>query len=153
MNPARFERVAWDTFEENACTPALPPGFRGIVLDGPRTVTLADDAPLPVAGVYRVTARFMSRFESMDAEIVVVATDARTHEARSTQLIHPEADAVPAAFDPNDPDLDTTIYTGWFNLDLFHWLTDLPRRAARYHVFATVGDVTSNVITVELVEP
>jgi hypothetical protein len=153
MIPSRFERVTWNTFEENACSPELADAFRGLSLAAPERVTLSDQGPLPIAGAYQVGARFLNRFRSMANEITVVAVDAATHEPRSTNLVEGDAEAKPSGIDPSDPDLDKIVLSGFFNLDLFHWMEGLPRRPARYHVFATVGDAVSNVVTIELVSP
>ena len=150
MTPSRFERVRWDTFEENACSPEMDDAARGLRLAAPTRVTLGPDAPLPVAGAYQVDARFLNRFRSMKNEITVVVVDAVTHAPRSTNLLRKDHDAAPTGFDPADPDLDSIVVTGYFNLDLFNWIDDLPRAKARYHVFATVGDVVSNVVTIEV---
>lgn len=151
MTPFRFERVAWNTFEESAVSPAPAGDFRGLQLAAPTRVTLDDDTPLPVAGTYQVGPRFFNRFQSMDSEIVLVAVDAVTHTPFSTNLLQPDFQAVPSGFDLSDPGIDKVLLTGWFNLDLFRWMADLPRAPARYHVFATVGDVVSNVVTIEVV--
>ena len=150
MTPSRFERVRWNTFEENACSPELDEAARGLRLAAPERVTSGPDAVLPVAGVYQVGARFLNRFHSMRNEITVVAVDAATHAPRSTNLLEEGFDAEPSGFDPADPDLDDIVITGYFNLDLFRWIEGLPRAPGRYHVFATVGDVVSNVVTIEV---
>lgn len=150
MIPSRFERVRWDTFEENACSPEMDEAARGLRLAAPARVTLGPDAPLPVAGAYQVGARFLNRFHSMKNEITVVVVDAATHAPRSTNLLRQDHEAAPSGFDPADPDLDAIVVTGYFNLDLFRWIDDLPRSPARYHVFATLGDIVSNVVTIEL---
>jgi len=153
MTPSRFERVRWNTFEESACSPPLDEAARGLRLAAPTRVTLAPDGPLPIAGVYQVDARFLNRFRSMKNEITLVAVDASSHLPRAANLLEEGADPVESGFDPQDPDLDSIVVTGFFNLDLFHWIDDLPRRPARYHVFATVGDAVSNVVTIDVVAP
>src|SRR6478609_123811 len=131
MTPPRFERVRWNTFEENACSPQMDDAARGLRLAAPSKVTAGPDAVLPVAGVYQVGARFLNRFRSMRNEITVVAVDAATHASRATNLLEPGHDAAPSGFDPADPDLDDIVVTGYFNLDLFHWMDDLPRGPGR----------------------
>jgi hypothetical protein len=153
MTPPRFERVRWGTFEENACSPGLADDFRGLLLAAPERVTCSEDAILPVAGAYQVDARFLNRFRSMKSEITIVAVDAKTHAPRSANLLKKGFKSRPSGFDPSDPALDSTVVTGWFNLDLLRWIKGLPREPARYHVFATVGDVVSNVVTIDLVKP
>ncbi|MEP7125769.1 MAG: hypothetical protein ABJE95_32865 [Byssovorax sp.] len=150
MIPSRFERVRWDVFEQNECSPPLPPAFRGILLAAPARVIAEGRAVLPVAGAYQVSGRFLNRFTSMVNEITLVAVDAATHVPRSANLLRPDQKATPTGFRPSNPRLDQIVVGGWFNLDLYCWIKDLPRDPARYHVFATVGDVVSNVVTVEV---
>lgn len=150
MTPSRFEQMAWDTFAPGACSPVLDEGFRGIALAAPTRVSAGEDAVFPVAGAYQVSARFLNRFKSMSNEITLVAIDAATHAPRSTNLLAQGLDALPSGFSPSNPRLDKIVVGGHFNVDLFRWIPDLPRGPARYHVFATVGDVTSNVVTIEV---
>lgn len=151
--PSTFQSIELDTFERSACSPELDDGFRGIRIAGPRSVTGNSDARLPLCGTYRVGARFLNQFYSMANEIVVVAVDAVTHVPRATNLLQEGYVASPSRFDETDRNFDTVALTGWFNLDLFGWMKDLPRSAARYHIFATIGDVTSNVVTTEIKAP
>lgn len=151
MTPSRFERVPCGTSRENACSPAMADDFRGLLLAAPERVTCSNDAVLPVAGAYQFDARFVGRFRSMRSEITLVAIDTKTHAARSANLLKRGYKARPSGLDPSDPDLDSTVVTGWFNLDLLLWIKGFPREPARYHVFATVGDVVSNVVTVAVV--
>jgi hypothetical protein len=150
MSPARFERVRWDSFEENECSPALSRDFRGLVLAAPSRVSAGPDAVFPVAGAFQVGARFFNRFKSMANEITLVAVNAATHAPASANLLRPDCDALPSGFSPSNPRLDRIVVSGHFNLDLFQWMKALPRDPARYHVFATVGDVVSNVLAIEV---
>ncbi len=150
MTPARFERIAGDSFEASECSPPLEEGFRGLVLAAPSRVSAGDDAVLPVAGAYQVCARFLNRFKSMSNEITLVAIDAVTHAPRSTNLLKEGLEALPSGFRASNPRLDSIVVSGHFNVDLFRWISDLPRGPARYHVFATVGDAVSNVVTIEV---
>lgn len=150
MNPPRFERVGWDTFEQNECSPPLPASFRGLLLAAPARISAGPRAVLPVAGAYQVSGRFLNRFTSMVNEITLVAVDTATHAPRSTNLLRPDHQAMPSGFSPSNPRLDRIVVSGHFNVDLFQWMTALPRDPARYHVFATVGDVVSNVVTIEV---
>ena len=150
MTPSRFERVRWDSFEESACSPPLPRDFRGLALAAPARVSAGPDAVLPVAGAFQVGARFVNRFRSMANEITLIAVNTATHAPASANLLRPDCEALPSGFSPSNPHLDRVVVCGHFNLDLFQWMKALPRDPARYHVFATVGDVVSNVVTIEV---
>jgi hypothetical protein len=151
MTPARFERIPLDSFAVSECSPPLDEGFRGLVLAAPSRVSAGDEAILPVAGAYQVSARFLNRFKSMSNEITLVAIDAATHAPHSANLLEEGLEALPSGFSPSNPRLDKIVVGGHFNVDLFQWMKALPRDPARYHVFATVGDVVSNVVTIEVV--
>jgi hypothetical protein len=154
MIPDVFERIKLNTFAESACSPAVAQDFRGLHVGSPSKIFLADGTPFPIAGTYQVGAAFFNRFRSLRSEIVVVAVDARAHVPHACNLRRPGATPEPAVpFDTSDPGFDGIVVTGWFNLDLFRWMPDLPRGPGRYHVFSTVGDVVSNTVTVELAEP
>lgn len=153
MTPAAFARVPLGTFEEHALSPEVPADFRGIRIAAPVEVVLDRGERLPLCGTWQVDARFFNRFRSMDNEIVVVAVDAARHAPYAANLLEPDFTPAPAHFDESEPGWEETVLTGWFNLDLFEWLEGLPRRPGRYHVFATVGDAASNVVTVEIRQP
>jgi hypothetical protein len=150
MSPGRFERVRWDSFEKNECSPPLPGSFRGLVLAAPVLVSAGEDAVLPIAGAYQFGARFLSRFRSMTSEITLVAVDAATHVPRSANLLRDGYEAEPSGFSLSNPHLDRVVVSGHFNVDLFQRIKDLPRSPARYHVFATIGDVVSSAVTIEV---
>lgn len=148
--PADFARATARTFEMASCSPAIADDVRGLVIDGPAVIPLDDPPVLPVSGTYRVGAPFFNRFTSMQSEIVIVAVDAATHAPRSTNLLRPGFRPVPAAFDESEEGWEEAVIAGWFNVDLFAWIPDLPRRPGRFHVFAVLGDLTSNALTLEL---
>jgi hypothetical protein len=151
--PSLFERVPGDRFEPSAGSPDVAEDFRGISLAAPTRVILADGVMLPVCGTYQVSGRFFNRFRSFVNQIVVVAVDAEAHAPRAINLLREGFEPVASGFDPSSPDFDQIVVTGWFNVDLFTWMSGFPRGPGRHHVFATVGDVVSNVVTVEIAEP
>jgi len=153
MRASDVAGVPLDTFEPCACSPEVDPSSRGIRLAAPATMPVGEGSTFPVFGTYRVGARFLNRFHAMENEIVVVAIDAASHAPRAANLLRAGHEAVPARYEGSDRHLDRAVITGWFNLDLFTWLEGLPRGPARYRVFASVGDIVSNVVTVELAEP
>lgn len=153
MNDHDFRRIRLDSFEPSACSPSFDDEARGLRVAAPRAVRLGPDAAFPLCGTYRVGGRFLNRFESMANELVVVAVDARAHRPYATNLLTPGSTPMPSGLDESAPGFEAAVLTGWFNLDLFRWMEDLPRQPGRYHVFATVGELASNVVTVELAAP
>lgn len=149
MDPVEFERIATGKFEPSDLSPEVPDDGESLAIVAPRRVSLDADGKLPVCGTYRVGAPRFNRSRSFLDEITLVAVDADTHEPRSGNLRTRDFDSAPAAFDPNDPDFAEMSARGWFNVDLFD-VAGLPRRAARYHVYALVGDLKSSAILVEV---
>jgi hypothetical protein len=149
MEPRDFEAIETGLFEPSALSPVVPDDAETLAIAGPRRISLEIDGRLPICGTYRVGAPRFNLSRSFLDEIVLVAVDASTHEPRSGNLRSGDMDSEPGGFDERDPGFAETLIRGWFNVDLFA-IVDLPRRPGRYHVFATVGDLKSAVIVVEV---
>ena len=52
MTPPRFERVRWNTSEENACSPQMADAARGLRLAAPSKVTAGPDAVQPLCATH-----------------------------------------------------------------------------------------------------
>ena len=151
MDPREFDAIETGLFEPSALSPTVPDDAETLAIAGPRRISLEADGRLPICGTYRVGAPRFNRSESFLDEITLVAVDADTHEPRSGNLRTDDMEPEPSAFDERDPDFAETRIRGWFNVDLLE-IAGLPRRPARYHVFATVGDLKSATIAVEVTE-
>jgi hypothetical protein len=147
-----FATIELGTFNRTACSPAIESRLEGIHLSAPQSVRIAGPGRFPLCGAYRVSAPVVNRHVSIGHEIVVVAVDAATHEPRSANLMVPDSEPGPMSFDETRPGWELSMAGGWFNFNLFVLLR-LPLDTARYHVFATVNRLTSNVCTVEVVKP
>jgi hypothetical protein len=163
-DPTTFNGIKLNTRENSACSPQVDTGFRGLVITAPETVDLS--APwheavggnrprpvLPVCGTLQFTAATGARFLSITDQILLVAVDARTHVPFVSNLV--QKDVAPGIGPrPTPAQLDewrNRVETAFFNANAFYYLDDLPVAPARYHVFAMVGDLVSNLRTVEVV--
>ncbi len=155
MASTQFENVDYSSFEKSACSPSLDEDFRGLVIAAPETVAMSDEYIFPVCGSYRVASDFYEQFQSFSNEIVVVAVDAETHTPYASTLLDPEYD--PGVYDDDEPvDEDAAepyLVAGWFNVNLFEFLEELPRKPGSFHVYAMIGDLKSNTLLVKVAPP
>ena len=153
MVPREFASVDLGSFEPNGCSPEIDDDVRGLRIRAPDSIVTVDGVAFPVCGTFKVEAPVLNRFTSMSNEIVIIAVNARSHRPDTCNLLRKDHEPVREHFDETREGWESTITEGWFNIDLFDWMDDLPRQPGRYYVFATIGECTSNVCTVELVAP
>jgi hypothetical protein len=164
INPPSFSGIELNNMHESACSPKVDESFRGLVIVTPDTVDLAGEwhaavgqneprPVLPVCGTIQFTAATDARFLSTLDQILLIAVDAQTHASYVSNLVY-------RGFTPELPTRPTPaqleewknrVYTFFFNANAFYYLEDLPAAPTRYHIFAAVGDIVSNVRTVEVV--
>lgn len=147
-----FATVELGTFDKSACSPSIPPLTEALRLSAPSVIELTGGARFPLCGTYVASAPLVNRHFSVGQEIVIVATDAKTHEPWAANLTLEGALPSRQAYDESIEGWERRLAGGWFNVDLFR-LLQLPREPGRYHVFATVAHLVSNVHTIELVKP
>jgi hypothetical protein len=158
-----FTNINLNTAEESACTPEVDEDFRGMVIATPDKIDLA--APWhgsvgrprrpvwPVCGTVQYSAATGARFRSFSNQILLVAVEARTHAPYVWNLLRKGFDPVYSKR-PTPEQLEEwkdRVHTESFNANAFYYIEDLPAAPGRYHVFATIGDIVSNVRTVEIV--
>ncbi len=156
FTPNEFENVELDTFEESPCSPILDEEFSGIEINAPIQIVMADDYSFPVCGSYQFSEEFFYKFKSIENEMVIVVVDLNTQRSYSSNLL--EKDFKPAIFDDEDDledeeEFEDVKITSWFNVNLFSYIEELPRNATTFTVYATIGDIKSNVVTVKVVKP
>lgn len=164
IDPGTFAGIKLNTREESSCTPAVDQAFRGLVIATPDTVDLSSPwqeaigsdrsrPVLPVCGTIQFTADTSARFLSITDQILLVAVDGRSHVPFVSNLVQtgvtPDLSPRPTA--EQLAAWKNRVETAFFNANAFYYLEDLPAAPARYHVFAMVGDMVSNVRTVEVV--
>lgn len=158
--------------QENECSPLLLDRyfspFSGLLINGasetiwPKNVSPEDFPPSPsgittgplrlmVAGLARVKYDTLNMKGDVGGEVLVVAVNEKTAQAYSGKMPKPDSEPI-FGFDP--PQIATTeadrnaLLSSHFNLDLIHDL-GLPIEDAVYTVYATLGDLKSNVLTIK----
>lgn len=138
--------------DESDCSPKVEDDFRGLVISVPDAVTLKDESQFLVCGTYQVDESVFIQFRSFENEIVIHVTDLTRHVPYSSSLL--DKNFEPEYLDDFEPDEDVedVVITGWFSADLYDYFPDLPRRPGLFSIYATIGDMKSNVIKVEVVK-
>lgn len=164
IDPAAFNGIKLNTREDSACTPRFDDAFRGLVIAAPDTVDLSapwhesvgSNRPrpvLPVCGALRFSAATGARFLSISDQVLLVAVNAQTHVPFVSNLV--QKDVIPDVEPRPTPEQlnawKNRVETAFFNANAFYYLDDLPAAPARYHLFAMVGDIISDLHTVEVV--
>jgi hypothetical protein len=108
---------------------------------------------LMVAGIINAPYQFLGLNGDFSDDIVVVAVNQKTAIAYSGKM--PRADFLPVPADmlnlPKRPMSDAdkeALISDHFNFDLVHDL-DIPIADATYHIYATLGEYKSNVVTIK----
>lgn len=141
----QFRAVPANSFVATPVSPALPddPDFLGIRIDAAARVTFAPGAPwrLVVTAALRAEdGRWGAPFPP--AWVLFVAVDAATHEARAGKMRMRRRRASVLG-----PPIPGGIVGYFVNPDLVEALS-LPAVEATYFVYATFGDLVSNVVRV-----
>lgn len=154
---AAFFDLELPLYEPSPCSPdisAIDPG-QGVVLAAPSELPLYSEL-FPLCGGMRLSAPTMVGLgrEPIEA-VVVLLTDLARNRMTSLNLIPdktPEPDDHPPG-DPNDFP-DTQIHTMFFGVDLFSFHHGLRAwlRPGPLLLFAVVGELKSDSITVRVVD-
>jgi len=159
---------------ENVCTPKLKSAFfspfSGVLINGPSHVEWPSnidpndfptgpwgetDGPLRlmVAGLVRLPYKTLNLKGEFSEEILLVAVNVKTAQAYSGKMPKPELLPEPDFFDDlsersRSEEDKNTLLSDYFNFDLVHDL-GLPIEDATYHVYSTLGEYKSNVLTIQ----
>ena len=124
-------------------------GFRGLLVDLPRTVRLDEHGTVPLVGWYVRTFREDAQ-RDLESQAVVAVVDLGTGDLRAALALaggKPRPlPAPPSGLDPGDG-----VRSEMFETDLRRVL-DRPPGAGRYAVAMILQDWISNVVTTEFVE-
>ena len=164
VDPASFTGIKLNTKRESPCSPRVDEDFRGLVIATPDSVDLAGlwhqavgsnvaRPVLPVCGTIQFNAATDAKFLSIMNQILLIAVDARTHVSYVSNLLYKDftPELSPRPTPEQLEEWKNRVETFFFNANAFYYLEDLPVAPARYHIFAAVGDIVSNVRTVEVV--
>ena len=107
---------------------------------------------IPICGSWQFDAKFISQFKDISNEIIVVVNDLNGKKSYSSNLLldefsSPESDDLSEG---NSNAIKPSIVSGWFNIDLYRYLSDLPKKNTKLVVYATIGNFKSNVTEIEV---
>lgn len=169
-----FNEVYNASTQEYDCSPKLKnkffSEFSGILINAPKKVvwpsdvSLEDFPPGPlgstegplrlmVAGLVRIQYKTLGLKGDAGESVLLVAVNQKTAVSYSGKMPEPDLETEPD-FDMGIPELPVSdadknaLLTSHFNFDLVHDL-NIPIANATYTVYATLGDLKSNVVTIE----
>lgn len=148
--PAELGRLPLDSLVRSPHSPDVPAGVEAIALRGAERVVPRGEPVFPIAGAYQVSGPRFNRFPCLPDEIVIVAVREGSPHPLATNLARPAFVSPPGHLDPLAPGFETMLVGGWFNLNLYTWLPQLGVAPGRVHVYATLGELVSNTVTVEI---
>jgi len=120
--------------------------FHGILLDGPKRVSLTSRNSLPIMG-YFVRSLEDDRLLNQERQMVVVAVNQRTGQVLSGMALQSGKIPAPQAKTPRNPANGTQV--NMFNFDLRQTLS-MPWASGWYRVTVLLGRFISNTVVVEL---
>ncbi len=167
-----FEKIYNGVADKNECSPKLKnkfsSEFEGILVNGPLNTIWSNnetsdnfpigpwgetDGPLRlmIAGLVRAPYKTLGLNGDFSDEVLLVAVDINTAKTYTGKM--PQAEFLPV---PEDDQPQRTrsqaekdaLVTCYFNLDLVADL-GLPIADANYHVYATLGEYKSDVLTIK----
>jgi hypothetical protein len=151
--PEQFKDAPIGEVQPSACTPALPAGFRGVLLAAPTVVRLQGDvvAVVPVCGRYSVAAAGAIGAAPMRVHVRRVADG----EVMSAEVTDPDPVDEPELPRPTDvPPLPAEALKGVFVGGCFHVdvqaAITMPLRPGDYDIAVTFGGVTSEPVRVAI---
>jgi len=151
-NDMNFKSVETGDHSKNSCTPDIPEKATGIWINTPPKVQLEREQ-LVVCGTYRYPAEYIYKFSSIHRAIVLVAVDTIRHTPYACNISVPSRKPGPRrpTRPHKDPDWMTNHYVQkYFNIDLWRFMTDLPKTDASYYIYALIENNISNVSQVSV---
>ncbi|MGQ9424387.1 hypothetical protein ACXYTJ_00385 [Gilvimarinus sp. F26214L] len=173
-----FSAVENNSVNEYPCSPRLHDNyfdpFLGLLINGPEITTWPSDLSpndlsvgpfgqtvgpfrLMFSGVVKLPYGTMGLNGEFSDQVTIVAVDQNNGQTYTGRIWFPESlqepesdyvdDLFPDAVENSEDDLKKPVLN-YFNIDLVNNL-GVPVRDATYTVYATLGDYTSNVLTVE----
>lgn len=153
--PEHFKDAPIGEVQPSACTPALPAGFRGVLLAAPTVVRLQGDAVavVPVCGRYSVAAAGAIGAAPLRVHVRRLADG----EVVSADLTDPDPDPVdepevprPADVPPVPAEARKGVFVGGcFHIDVQATVA-MTLRPGDYDIAVTFGGVTSEPVRVAI---
>ncbi len=154
MEQNDFSNMRFPTYAKISCSPSLPREFRGLKISIPPKITVSKDKVIPVYGAFQISSKTNEKAGGKLIEnTVLVFVNKETNKNFSFNLT-PDKEPVD---DPNTPLPQSTAevaaeYTvrTYFNIDALQFYPDFPKLSATYFVYATVLDIKSEVVEVQI---
>lgn len=143
------------------CLPAEMQDFplddrkRGLFIAAPAKVVTNGKYVLPLCGGYHLSKKFLNQFRNVYKELTIVVVDAKSHRSFSTNLIDKSLDAEypdQSISSGTERELEELTVGGYIAINLYHYIPELPKKPAKYLIYALLGDQKSNVVEVEVVD-
>lgn len=154
--PSSFESIPWNQYSKSSCTPEIDwlNGERGFLIAAPTKVITQGQYHLPLCGTYVFSKKFLNKFKHINSELTVVVVDAKTHRSYSSNLTDKSMEVIAERSKAvgTDEELEKLSGGSWFNIDVYYFIESLPKRPAKYIIYALLGDQKSNVVEVEVVD-
>lgn len=161
-NAAIFD-IPLPYYGRTECSPNVGYDFAGLMIDGPRIVSLSKNEVLPICGTYRVSNTVNNLLGSnLIEETTLVFVRGDTRDPISFNLIpdkepldgarRPLTNSIPELAPDKILNRDQIMVNVYFNIDVFTFHADFPREPARYLVYATNRGIKSNVIEIDVVD-
>lgn len=133
---------------------------RGIFLNAPTKIITNGKYVFPLCGSYIFSQKFLNTIGNEYEELVIVVVNTKTHQSYSTNRINRNLDNVRPKLsgDPSkkyqgtDEELEQLTAGSSFAMDLYYYIPNLPKKPAKYLIYAILGDQKSNVVEVEVVD-
>ncbi|MFK5856888.1 MAG: hypothetical protein QM503_12225 [Bacteroidota bacterium] len=150
--PKEFESILLGELSESDCSPKIDSwGFRGIKLNAPKKVIVNSEFILPLCGSTQFSEKFINEFKRIDDEIVIVVVNTLTNQSYSGNLSEPSYESEENIKSiGTDEELELNTVNGWFNIDVYDYVRSLTQLEGTYLIYALIGDLKSNVVSVEI---
>lgn len=151
-----FENVEYGS-GPSPCSPKFEFDERGVKIAMPDRFEFSgaaggDRSKLPLCISIQFDALYLSRFEFVFRALKVVVVDDERQEVFNGGVWR-DRHYVPLQPSPHSPEKLAGIISGrWRNVDLLEFIP-LPRRPAKYHIYALLEEHKSNVVTLQVDVP
>lgn len=142
-------------YSSNSCSPeVLTRTFEGLLINAPEKIVMSKDMWLPVACTYAFSQRRdLGIFQDVAEAIEFTIVDQESKIAYAGRMfgiqnpiMNPDAPTEPVKRE----ELPDNYYQGYVNPDLLK-ITNMPKKAGLYRVYATLKAFRSNDLTVEII--
>ena len=151
--PSSFELIQLDRWEKSECTPKMDIfKERGIVLNSPEKVLISEEFILPLCGIWTFSEKFINEHPTIDTDTTLVVTDKSNFKSYSANLARPDFEYEPRSKSTGtEEELNFNAEQSYFNINVYDYVVKLPKKRGVFSIYATIGDVKSNVVEIEII--